>query len=157
MLLLHVYDPTDRPADQVWTWEALARLEVPWGTDTWHLRTPGQLGYAKALAAAWGEGGDLVVVEQDIVPRTDEIAELVACHRPFCAFDYRLSHGVLWSKCPGAVGFGLSRITKVARNSVAADPPVPQVAHRDVCGMLADRLPPVHVHQPPVEHHHGLA
>ena len=156
-LLIHVYDPTDRPADQVYTWEALAQLDRGLRYPTVHVRTMGQTGYAKALEHYWLIPGDLVICEQDIVPGLSRFNELVACEQPFCAFDYNLSHGVPWSSCEGSVGFGLSKISEGARRAVRATPKVPQTGHRDMPGLLSERLPTVHVHYPLVEHYHGRA
>lgn len=156
-LVLHVYDPFDRPEDQVLTWEALARMtNLPYARLA-HQRTLTPVGYARALQGHWHYGEALVIVEQDIVPRLGQVEELLACEHKFCAFDYNLSHGVPWSECPGAIGLGLSKISKAARLAVTATPAVPQHAHRDMPGLLAERLPPVHVHRPLIEHHHGAA
>ena len=156
-LVLHVYDPFDRPADQVLTWEALARVQERQFFTVLHIRTMGQTGYAEALERHWTGQWDFVICEQDIVPSTGLIDELVRCSGDFCAFDYNLSHGVPWSHCEGATGFGLSKITYRARMAVTATPHVPQTGHRDMPGLLAERLPKVHIHRPLVEHHHGQA
>jgi hypothetical protein len=156
-LLLHVYDPADRPGDQVYTWEMLAYLSGnPFFTMV-HARTPGPTGYAKVLQSLWNYGEDMVICEQDIVPSFARVEELLKCQADFCAFDYNLSHGVPWTLCEGATGLGLSKISKKARLRIIPTPAVPQHAHRDMPGLLAERLPPVHVHRPLVKHHHGLA
>lgn len=154
MLVLHVYEPRCRPADQIETWEALARLGGPNAWTVRHERTEGEFGYAEVLARYWPGLGGLVIWEQDIVAGHDELAELAYCPEPFCAFDYRLSSGTLWSEVPSAVGWGLSRVSEDARRGVKESPPVPRHRFIGMPARLKDRLPPVHVHQPPVRHNH---
>lgn len=44
------------------------------------------LAYAELLRRRWREPGDLVVVEQDVVPPPGGIAALLSCPRPWCSF-----------------------------------------------------------------------
>lgn len=154
MLVLHVYEPKDRPEDQIETWEALARLTALNCYSVQHERTEGEYGYAEVLARYWSWPSSLLIWEQDIVAVYHQVVELEACLEPFCAFDYYLASGTLWSKVPNAVGWGLSRLSPEARASVKESPPVPHHRFVGMPARLKDRLPPVHVHRPPVKHNH---
>lgn len=152
--VLHVYEPTCRPADQTETWEALAHLSGHGEWDLRHERTEGLYGYAEVLTKYWPVPGDIIVWEQDIVASCLEVDELVECPEPFCAFDYRLASGTLWSEVPGAVGWGLSKLTERARRAVKEDPPVPWHKYLGMPARLHPRVGPVHVHRPALRHNH---
>jgi hypothetical protein len=157
LLLLHVYHPDKRREDQEATWAALSALEATQEFGIVHFATTGPDGYWKALETCWGVPGNLVVLEQDIVPTIDHIDELQVCARPYCAFDFRLAHGVPWSQVKGGHGFGLAKFSATARRSIVARPQVPHAPWPDTVPLLHERLAPVHIHGPLIEHHHGLA
>jgi hypothetical protein len=157
LLLLHVYHPDKRPEDQQRTWAALEGFERSQVFPVLHYATTGPDGYWKALEACWKVTGPLVVLEQDIVPRVDQVDELLCCDEPYCAFDFRLAHGVPWSQVKGGHGFGLAKFSVAARSSIVATPQVPHAPWPDTVPLLHERLAPVHVHGPLIEHHHGLA
>lgn len=46
------------------------------------------LGYWRALKELWGEPGDLVLVEHDIIIRSDVLPAFEACSEPWCVFGY---------------------------------------------------------------------
>jgi hypothetical protein len=154
--LLHLYCPGLRPADQTPTWEALVALRRGYGFDVVDCPGPDPLDNAKALQRHWGDSGDLLTLEQDIVPTWDHISDLLVCQYPVCAYDFRLSHGVPWSEVPGGTGIGLWKATPWARKAVKAHPQVPQVPWHDLAAMLWERVGPAHVHGPLITHNHRL-
>ena len=155
--VLHVYNDWDRPLDQLATRTALETEPWPDGVEIVHEQTPGQLGYAQAVAKHWDYDGDLIICEQDIVPTVALVDRLIACPGEFCAYNYRLTCGVPWADLPKLVGLGLCKMTACARKGVAERPAVPMTGHRDFSAMLPLRLPEVHVHWQLVEHHHDKA
>lgn len=157
MLILHVYHPDKRRDDQVATWAALWVLAVDPLVPIVHYKTTGADGYWKALEAVWHHSGDIVVLEQDIVPRPHHVAELAECDHGYCAWDFNLAHGIPWSEVDGGHGFGLAKFSRYARFAIEARPQVPHVAWPDTVPALHERLAPVHIHRPLIEHHHGLA
>jgi hypothetical protein len=157
MLLLHVYHPDKRAEDQVFTWAATHDLERTSALVVVHYPTLGEDGYWRALELVWGHPGAIIVLEQDIVPKLAHIVELARCPQHYCAYDFRLANGVPWSTLPDGHGFGLTKIDQVARDGILAQPPVPHVAWPDTVPTMHERLRPVHVHGPRIEHHHGLA
>jgi hypothetical protein len=153
-VLLHLYCPGKRPADQCETWEALAFMgHLSW-LEVRHRPGPGAVDNARHLNMYWDGPGDLLTVEQDIVPTLGLVEELVYCPEPFCAFDFLLGCGVPWSQVPGGTGIGLAKISERARKAVTATPPVPQVPWHDLAAALWERLGPAHVHRPLVKHNH---
>lgn len=154
MVLLHPYVPGHRPADQCPTWEALADLLDMEGGQQWHVPCRNPQDYAMALRVAGGSGADVLVVEHDIVPTRELVTELVACEHPFCATDYVVEAGRLWSSLPEGLGLGLALVRTAAWEAITQWPRVPQVAWTDVAGVMRDRLPPVHVHPGPAQHSH---
>jgi len=157
MLLLHVFHPDKRTDDQLGTWAFCQAVETFADWIFVHYPTTGEDGYWRALELVWGHNGPVVVLEQDIVPTVDHINRLLYCQRPYCAYDFRLAHGVPWSEVTGGHGFGLAKFSEAARSSIAARPQVPHTPWPDTVPTVHLRLAPVHVHQPVVEHHHGLA
>jgi hypothetical protein len=119
-----------------------------------HYTTLGEDGYWRALEAVWDHDGAVVVIEGDIVATAGDIADLTGCPEPYCARDFALAHGVPWSEVPGGHGFGLCKFTRAARDAITAWPAVPHVAWPDTVPALHERLGPVHVHRPLIEHHH---
>jgi len=107
-----------------------------------------------ALRMAGESGAEVLVVEHDIVPTRRLVSDLAACEHPFCAVDYVVQAGRLWSSLPEGLGLGMARITAGAWAAVAEHPKVPAVAWTDLAGVMRDRLPPVHVHPGPVQHNH---
>lgn len=152
--LLHVYDPKCRPADQVQTWEALGTLQVADLVDVVHAATIGPTSYAAALQDHWEVPGDLLVCEQDIVPRVWHLIELLDCPEDFCTWDYMLANGVAWSSKPEWFGAGLVKYGPSARAYVVERPQVPQMTWKGMPARLRWRLPPFHVHRPLVLHNH---
>jgi hypothetical protein len=119
-----------------------------------HLITD-DLSYAQGLLTIWAKGHDIVIVEQDMAVRVEQVGELFMCDRPFCAYDYKVSKHQCWSQVTYAVGLGLARITAEAQRTIKSDPPVPQVPWTDLASELGTRLPDVHVHYPPADHRHA--
>lgn len=75
--------------------------------------------YHGALEAAWRVGGDLAVVEHDIVPWPGALAELEACWRSWCAFPYELSVG--YGSWLGCARFSASLLDAVPDAPAAVD------------------------------------
>lgn len=157
MLVLHVYHPAKRLDDQAATWAFLSAVQADLGVPVVHYPTEGADGYWRALELVWAYPGDIVTVEQDIVPTVDQIAELGDCPQGYCAFDFRLANGVPWSDLADGHGFGLAKFSEARRAAIVARPAVPHVPWPDTVPFVHETLKPVHVHRPAVEHHHGLA
>lgn len=61
--------------------------------------------YWRLLAMAWRESGDLVIVEQDIVPPLDGIESMARCPRRWCTCVYEIAHGTWLDSGLGCVKF----------------------------------------------------
>lgn len=86
------------PATERWAREHDARLVEIQPDDT--------EGYWRLLVAEWAQPGDLVIVEQDILPAPGVVAEMVACRRPWCTSPYPITiHGHLVRTSLGCVKF----------------------------------------------------
>lgn len=51
--------------------------------------------YFRLLRALWGEPGDLLLIEHDIVPAAAVTGAMAACLRPWCTSPYRIAHSWL--------------------------------------------------------------
>lgn len=153
-VVLHPYRKGYRPADQAATWEGLAEVERDLGVQVCHVEMKGETSYANAINALWGLGKDVVIVEHDIVPKTCHLTELELCPEPYCAFDYIGVEAKLWSRFGWGAGIGLSRVRAAAQDAIVRRPRLMQVAWADVAYQMSLVLPDVHVHWPPVDHHH---
>lgn len=154
--ILHPFSPTVRPADQVATWAWLHEAETLGKADVKHAPCLSPKDYAIELNRHWSFYGDLVIVEHDIVPSHDSLYEFATCPRPFCAADYRLSSGELWSEVADHDCLGLVRMTRRLRESVSSRPSVPQVPYGDLAHALGERLGMrAHLHGA-VTHNHSL-
>lgn len=154
MILLHVYHPNKRREDQEATWAFCTEFERHEGTVVVHYPTKGPDGYWQALELVWGYDGHVVVLEQDIVPTWRHIVDLLACPPGYCSWDFKLAHGVPWSKVPGGHGFGLAKFSAGLRSSILPRPQVPHLPWPDTVPALHERLGDCHVHRPLIEHHH---
>ena len=126
-LVLHVYNPTARPADQVETWKA---LHIWPAADTYtvhHEPTIGLYDYAGALQTGWYYPGDLIVLEQDIVLNYADLLSIRKCSEPVCAFDYPMDDGRSWTAVSDYGAFGAIKISRSARQAVVPTPAVPRV------------------------------
>jgi hypothetical protein len=155
--LLHVFHPDKRREDQEGTWDFLRAYANVVGGPVIHWPTTGEDGYWKALEAVWDWHGPLLVLEQDIVPTWAHLNELLGCPEEYCAWDFRLANGVPWSEVPGGHGFGFAKFSSGRRGNIVPRPQVPHVPWPDTVPTLHLRLGTCHVHQPCIEHHHGLA
>lgn len=154
MILLHPYVPGHRPADQCPTWEALSQLDMLGIDEVRHVPCTGPSNYAWALRDLVDAGEDVIVVEQDIVPTQEQWTDLRWCRKSFCAADYLVEAGVLWSRIPGGFGLGLAKISADAYVQIVETPQVPLVHWRDLAGVMRERLGPPHLHAGPVQHNH---
>ena len=153
-LVLHVFNPTDRPTDQVETWRA---LDVWPATDTYmqrHEPTIDIYDYAYVLRKWWVYPGDLVVVEQDIVLTYADFLKMRMCRSPVCAFDYPMDDGRSWTAVSDYGAFGAIKISLRARQAVVATPAVPRVTWSEVAMLVGERLPVPHLHTPALKHNH---
>lgn len=91
--LLHAYTPGNRIADQAETTSFLAHhaadIEVL-GIDVQHATCVLSADYEYALRKAWGCGRDLIVLEQDLVPTMEQLADIASCDQALCAYAYQI-------------------------------------------------------------------
>lgn len=86
-LVLHPFVPDHRAGDQVSTWRLLHALPtdryevVHWPCDNF-------LRYHDLIRRYWESDADLILIEQDVVPTIDQLAELLACPEPVCTVPY---------------------------------------------------------------------
>ena len=83
--ILHVYSDS-RKDEQGETWEAFERIDSMFKVE--HVHALGVNDYADTIRDNWGEGHDLVIIEQDIVATPDHIRELITCRNSLCCFPY---------------------------------------------------------------------
>ena len=136
--------------------------------------------YGDALAAVWGRGWDVLVVEHDVIPTLDAVHQLLTCTGPVCAAAYPLHplttrlDGSVWSPKSwdghhyqwvesGAdhadtFGLGCTLIRGRLQQLLPADQwrGQPWIMLDTVLSELTRaRGVPVHVHWPSVRHLHG--
>lgn len=103
----------------VWAVEHGARL----------VQLDGDDGYWRLLADEWHRPGDLVVVEQDIVPAPGVVADMLACPALWCTSPYRGHRGQRHADALGCARFSaaLKRTVPdlVARVGEVVDPDAP--------------------------------
>jgi hypothetical protein len=116
--------------------------------------------YWQLLADAWGEPGDLVVIEHDIGIHAGVVEGFADCRRPWCGHPYPVGSVLL-------VCLGCTRFTAELK---AAEPDLLEVVGQDATGAMAARnwrrldvriLDELHrrgyeqhAHRPPVAHFH---
>lgn len=83
--ILHVYSD-HRKADQIETWRALKSIEPVYKVD--HVRVLKETDYADTIKRNWNKGHTLILIEQDIVPTSKQIKELLSCRARLCSFPY---------------------------------------------------------------------
>lgn len=154
MLVLHPYAPGLRPADQCPTWEALTefRRAVDYNVRDWPCED--DYAYARGLEYAVSHAYRLINIEHDIVPTLDQMFEMATCPQDFCAMDYFLPNGFLWSETADHACLGLAKITNSAWDRSSAWPRVPNVHWRDLAGEIGNRIGYAHLHEGPVVHNH---
>ena len=89
MQIIHPYTST-RLHDQEETKAAIRTLEQQYGYYTQSVFCDRHDSYWEALATRWGEG-DIIIIEQDIVPMYDHLHQLATCGFPACTVPYRLN------------------------------------------------------------------
>jgi hypothetical protein len=87
-LVLHVFSPELRGADQLATWRACEDLEATGRYHLRHRRTDTFLGYGDIVREAWTTEGDLVIIEHDNAPTVAQIDAMIACDQPCCTTPY---------------------------------------------------------------------
>jgi hypothetical protein len=75
--------------EQLETWQALEEIRNSFPVVDAFLVD--EQDYDKALEGVWGKG-DLIVVEQDIVPTVEMIAGLFGCDKPWCIYEYEIRY-----------------------------------------------------------------
>lgn len=154
MLVYHPYVPGHRPSDQGHCWLALAELRLEVVTQILDWPCEDDYAYARGLGVGVGATSKVVVVEHDIAPTPAQVRELADCPRDFCAMDYYLPNGMLWTEVADHACLGLAKISEAAWDRTSARPAVPMVHWRDLAGSVDKRIGPAHVHDGPVAHHH---
>jgi hypothetical protein len=153
--ILHPYVPGVRPADQAPCWEALSILRRNGGWDVYDVACVGEYDYAVYLGSFLEPCETMVIVEHDMVPTGEQVRELLECNAAFCAFDYHLASGELWSELTDHACLGLTKIEARAWGKVTATPKVPCVPWHDLAYRVSERLGPAHIHAGPADHRHG--
>jgi hypothetical protein len=93
----------------------------------------GDHAYYRVLEEFWGTGGDLVIIEQDIVVQRDTIPGLLACPHPWCTFGYwlfgNLPGGARWTDFAlGCARFSASLMEHVPLSRIAGQAHEPGTA-----------------------------
>jgi hypothetical protein len=83
--------------------EQTARWAWEYGADLVELDSSDEA-YWRALCQWWIEPGDLVVVEQDIVPAEGVVDEMLGCEQPWCSSAYDIG-GIEWGWGLGCAKF----------------------------------------------------
>lgn len=181
-ILLHCYTPGNREKDQERTWEALQAIaESDLDVTVVDAPTDGFTGYVDQVSRVWDYPGDMIILEQDLVPAVGDIRNLLDCSHSLCAFGYFLDpfstglpapviahrkidikEGIVkWitenEHFSDYVGFGLTKIGLEARLK-ATVPPWDKLDYRSLDTFLSAHLrmfnDPWHIHYPCIEHNH---
>jgi hypothetical protein len=88
MIILHSFSRF-RMNQQLETWQALESVRESFRVVDAFLVD--EQDYDKALKDVWGQG-DLIVVEQDVVPALEMVESLFGCDKPWCIFDYEIRY-----------------------------------------------------------------
>ncbi len=118
VIVLHSFSRF-RINDQLETWQALESVREGFAVVDAFL--VGEQDYDKALKDVWGKG-DLVVVEQDIVPTLEMIASLFGCGEDWCIYEYEIRY--MDGKSPPftvQTGLGLTKLSLKAQRVSALE------------------------------------
>ena len=125
-------------------------IETPTGDDT---------AYPTLFADLWGQGEDFLLIEHDVEVHGDVVGALRACPEPWCGFQYQAM------PVPGpqtfiTYGLGCTRYRHGLMEKVPllAQQVAPHWARLDalVRDSLLEAGFDMHVHTPPVTHHHNF-
>lgn len=155
--IIHPHVPTHRPAEQAPCWEALAAAEeAGWPVEHVELSPADPLAYGAALAARWDGPGDWLIVEHDVAPSVELVAEMMACERLTCFAGYGPAVESV------AATLGCTRITERARRRTGAWPVPPGITWHVLDAWLTSGITSAlglrelwHPHGP-VAHYHGV-
>lgn len=136
--------------------------------------------YGHALAAVWGRGWDVLVVEQDVVVDLDQVHRLMTCRGPVCAQAYPLhpsttrlpesvwspkawqGHAYSWvpsgTEWADTFGLGCTLIRQELQQLVPAHEWQDQpwwMLDTVISDLAHRRQLPAHVHWPSIRHLHG--
>ena len=114
--------------------------------------------YWRALAEFWERGGDLTIIEHDVICRPDVLAGFLDCGEPWCLHAYHNhdeAEAESWRNALGATRFR-SALVRAVPDTVSRIEP----QHRDwrnLCDAIGNHLREQgywhHFHTPPVVHH----
>lgn len=118
--------------------------------------------YWRLLAQAWGEPGDLAVIEHDIGVHAGVIPAFAGCPEPWCGFPYQLARGIGVRACLGCTRFaGRLKAAGPDLLDVVGDVTGDGLPRRDwrrldvrIGDELTRRGYALHVHEPQVAHYH---
>lgn len=127
----------------------------------WPINAQDVFAYGALFADWWVKPGDLVIIEQDIVPPAGSITALIDCTMPWCSHEYHCNNPV------PAYGLGLCKFTDTVKRRL---PSLGEQAARDYQGRarkmhyrnLNERIIDLmhhwsisaHIHQPTAAHLH---
>jgi hypothetical protein len=118
MVILHSFSRF-RINDQLETWQALELIRHNFSVvDAFCVD---DYDYDKALKGVWGKG-DLIVLEQDVVPTLEMIQNLLGCDKPWCIFEYEIRY--MDDKNPPftpQTGLGLTKFSSEAQQVSALE------------------------------------
>ena len=60
--------------------------------------------YGQMLQSLWNRHGDLIVVEQDVVPHDDAVTQFLGCQDPWCTCPYKVN-GVMYGRVLGCTKY----------------------------------------------------
>ena len=109
-VLVAAVDTIDCPAARALATEGVAFEVETLGHD--------DFAYGRALARLWSRGGELIVVEHDIVPWPGAISAISGCDAPWCAYQFPPN--------PQQLEWALGCL-RVSERIVRAHPDAPQV------------------------------
>ena len=160
MIILHPWS-SGRHNDKLETWDFVARARKA-GYEIIDRNINRPMDYPDLLREFWGKD-DLVILEDDKVPRLADLKELAECNFSYCAFPYRPSFHFrasmkLWTEhFPYSLGF--VRFSKEAQVKVPVETWYKEGEHWGVDKMIEEPLishyGPFHIHRRLIKHNHN--
>lgn len=176
--LLHSYTDV-RPLSQIETLHGMIEVAKLWSEDVYSCKMVDDGDYHKFLLEHWGQGSDIINIEQDIAVTTEHTYSLEICQYKLCCYPYRLDAGK-WSvwysgdlELPanyyetlpdfaGGSSLGLVKISAGIQNRIPLhEYPVDKYKWWFLDSWISHKLNDLglrwHVHQPPVRHNRNVA
>ena len=157
MYIIYPFCPGVREEDQEKSRAAVRALEAAgWEVDYIELPPGAPLAYWQALRDHWDDPVDWLVVEHDVAPSVDLVAEMAACPRLLCTRGY----GLPVPGEPWAVMLGCTKFSARARQRAGWPLPEPVAWHlldSYLTGAVVARLGLAegwHQHTAPLTHYH---